>query len=185
MKKASSDDEAFSCYETFLHAERRSAAAGAFHVRILELESRTLEGLHVIHDAAVEIHDRRRIDEYLQAVHFEGLVHHSGAVLKLHGIRETGASAADDSNAQSGRNRVLLRHDLFHLGNGIAGQGNGCGFLDFRDGCGGHSYLLGFKAVRLYQNSELAAGTCRSACENLGTYWMLISLPRSHLPLFV
>src|ERR1051326_1193852 len=121
-RKASSDDEAFSCYETLLHAERRSAAAGALHIRIFELESCTLERLYVIHHAAVQVHDRGRVDEYLQAVQFERLVHHSGAVLKLHRIRETGASAADDSNTQSGRNGILLRHDLFHLGDGIGSQ---------------------------------------------------------------
>src|ERR1051326_3591848 len=53
-RKASSDDEAFSCYETLLHAERRSAAAGALHIRILELESCTLERFYVIHHRSEE-----------------------------------------------------------------------------------------------------------------------------------
>ena len=35
---------------------------------------------------------------------------------------ETRASAADNAHAQSSRDRILLRHDLFHLGNRVCGQ---------------------------------------------------------------
>src|SRR4029077_13933806 len=104
-----------------LHAERAAATAGALHVRVFELEACAFEGLNVIDDATVQIHDRGRVDEHLQAVHFESLIHHSSAVFELHGIGEAGASAPYDSNAQAGGNGVLLAHDLFHLGDSIGG----------------------------------------------------------------
>src|SRR6202140_2573513 len=104
-----------------LNAERRAAAAGAFHVRIFKLEARAFESLDIIDDAAIQIHDRSGIDEALESIHFEGLVHHSGAVLKLHRIGETGASATYHSDAQAGGNGGLLAHNLFHLGDSIWG----------------------------------------------------------------
>src|SRR5580698_3436174 len=157
IKTAPSRDEAvfnFSKFRDHLHAERRSAAAGALHVRIFELEARAFEGLDVVDDAAVEIHDRGRVDINFQAVHVEGLVHHSGAIFKLHGIGEAGASAAHHTDAQTGGNGTLLAHDFLHLGDGAAGEAHGR-FLHFGiylrlgyfgNRCGRHSYLLGLKA---------------------------------------
>src|ERR1700739_1284705 len=104
-----------------LNAERRAAAAGAFHVRILELEARAFESLHIIDDAAIQIHDGSGIDEALESIIFKRLFHHSGAILKLHRIGETGASATHHSDAQARGNGVLLAHNLFHLGDSIGG----------------------------------------------------------------
>src|SRR5579884_4544261 len=61
-----------------LDVERRSAAAGALHIGVFELEAGALERFDVIDAAAVQIHDGSGIHENLQAVHVEGLVHHAG-----------------------------------------------------------------------------------------------------------
>src|ERR1700734_4519073 len=98
-----------------LYAERRSAAAGALHVRVLELEAGTFQSFNVVNHATVQIHDGSGVDEHLQAVHFESFVHHSGSVFKLHGIGETGTAATDYSDAQACRHGILLAHDLFYF----------------------------------------------------------------------
>src|SRR5207244_9283153 len=56
-----------------LNAERRSAAAGALHVWVLELEAGAFESFDVVHDAAVQVHDRCRVHVNLEAVHVENL----------------------------------------------------------------------------------------------------------------
>jgi hypothetical protein len=60
-----------------LDAKRGTATAGALRVRVLKLEACCFKGFHVIHHAAIEIHQRSRIDEHLEAVEGENLVHHS------------------------------------------------------------------------------------------------------------
>src|ERR1700722_8920027 len=134
-----------------LHVEGRSAAAGALHIRILKLESCTLEAFDVIHHATVQVVDGGSVDEHFQAVHVKSLIHHSRGVLELHGIREAGASAAHHANAQACGNRALLSHNFLHLSDRAGSQVNrsflrGClRIAHFRDGCsGGHSDLLGF-----------------------------------------
>jgi type II secretory pathway pseudopilin PulG len=52
----------------FLHAERRTAAAGRLHLGVLELEAGGFQRLHVVHDAAVQIHQRGGIHKDLQVV---------------------------------------------------------------------------------------------------------------------
>src|SRR5260370_4711983 len=76
-------------YTLNLHAERRSAAAGALHVRILELETRAFQSLDVVDNAAVQVHHGSGIDEYFQPFHVEGLVHHSGGVLECRSEEHT------------------------------------------------------------------------------------------------
>src|SRR5579863_5227531 len=83
-----------------LHVERRTAAASALHIRILELEASAFECLDVIDHAAIQIHDRRRIDVDLQAVEIKSLIHHAGAVFELHRVGEPGTTAAYDTYAQ-------------------------------------------------------------------------------------
>ena len=57
-EKASPCDEASVVFALIrLDVERRPAAAGALHVRVLELETGTLQRLDVIHAAAVQVHD--------------------------------------------------------------------------------------------------------------------------------
>src|SRR4029077_3244574 len=111
-----------------LDVERGTAAAGALHVRVLELKTRALERLDVVDDAPVQVHDGGGVDVDLEAVEFEDLVHHASAVFKLHGVREAGATAADHAHAQTHRDRVLLRHDFFHLRHRIGGKGDGRDF---------------------------------------------------------
>src|SRR3954463_16824957 len=102
----------FLLLKKLLDAERRSATAGALHVRVLELEARALQGLDVIHLAAIQVHGRGRVNKNFYAFEVEGLVHHAGIVLERHGIGEAGASAADYADAQASRDGALLRHDL-------------------------------------------------------------------------
>jgi len=124
-----------------LDAERGAATASALHIRVLKFEARALDRLHVVDDATVQVHDGSRIDVDLEAVEVKHLVHHAGAVFKLHGVGEARAAAADHAHTQASRNRILLRHDFLHLRGGVRGQGNGRSFLDFgsssRRCCGG------------------------------------------------
>jgi len=105
-----------------LNAERRSAPASALGVGVLELEACCFEGFDVVDDAAVEVHERSGVDKDLECAEVKDLVHHAGLVLKRHGVLEAGASAADDANAQAGRERILGRHDLTHLFGGRVGK---------------------------------------------------------------
>ena len=65
-----------------LYVERGTAAAGALHVGILELKPRSFERLDVIDDAAIQIHERRRVNVHFQAIHVEDFVHKTGPILK-------------------------------------------------------------------------------------------------------
>src|SRR5260370_6400221 len=155
MKKAQAKEKASSCDEASvvfalirLDVERRPAAAGALHVRVLELETGTLQRLDVIHPAAVQVHDRGGVHEHFKAVHIEHFVHHARAGVELQGVGEARASASHHPHAQASRRGILLRHDSLYLGNGIWGQANGCRFY-FRwsrgrrgSCCGRHMYLL-------------------------------------------
>src|SRR5271168_109811 len=145
-----------SLYARSLYAERGSAAASALYVGVLELETGAFQGFDVVDDAAVQIHHRGGIDEDLQSIHVEGLVHHSGSVFKLHGIGEAGAAATDHANAQASGHGTLLSHNFLHFGNRVWRKRNRRSFLHFRhvsiyfgDGCRGHSYLLGSKVPTL------------------------------------
>src|SRR5580698_8854963 len=107
-----------------LHAEARTAAAGALYLGVLKLEAGSLEGLYIVHRAAVQVHRAGRVDEDLEVLETNDLIHHAGGVLKRHGVLETGTSATDHTDAQTGRNRILGGHDLLHLCNGGRGQDN-------------------------------------------------------------
>src|SRR5258708_3120906 len=48
-----------------LRAEGRPAAAGALHVRVLELEAGRFKGFHVVDHTAVQVHQRGRVHENL------------------------------------------------------------------------------------------------------------------------
>ena len=60
-----------------LDAKRGTATASALSVRVLKFEACCFKGFHVIHHAAIEIHQRSRIDKHLETVESENLVHHS------------------------------------------------------------------------------------------------------------
>src|SRR5579872_7456647 len=78
-----------------LHAERRSAAAGALHVRIFKLKAGPLEGLDIIDNTVVQVHQRGCVHIDLEPVHVEHLIHHTRAVFERHRVGETGAASAD------------------------------------------------------------------------------------------
>src|ERR1039458_10172680 len=61
-----------------LNAEAGSAAAGALDRGVLELEARSLECLHVVHGAILQIHRGGRVQEHLQVIVLVDLVHHAG-----------------------------------------------------------------------------------------------------------
>src|SRR6266849_3130065 len=155
MKKAQAREKASSCDEASvvfaligLDVERRPAAAGALHVRVLELEAGTLQGLDVIHAAAVQVHDRGGVHEHFKALHIEHFIHHAGGGVELQGVGEARAPASHHPHAQASRRGILLCHDSLYLGNGIWGQANGCRFYFRRSRgrrgsrCGRHMYLL-------------------------------------------
>src|ERR1700694_5145351 len=84
---------------TELDAKRAAAAAGALHVGIVELESRTFERLDVVDLNPVQIHGTHLVDRDLQPIEFKNLVRIGGLVFKCHVVLETGAAAADNSHA--------------------------------------------------------------------------------------
>src|ERR1022692_4802002 len=107
-----------------LHAKRGSATARTLHVRVLELEARALKSFDIIHNAVIQVHDRGCVHVYLETVDVEYLVHHPRAVFKRHRVRETGATAAHYTYAQTGGDGVLLRHNLLNLCHGTGSQAN-------------------------------------------------------------
>src|SRR6185437_12505276 len=103
-----------------LDAEGGAAAAGAFHVGIIELEAGAFDGFDVVDGNAVEVHLAHLIDEDFEAVKFVNIV--AGFVdliLESHVVAESGAASAYDRHAQTRGRRVLLRDDLldFRYGN--------------------------------------------------------------------
>src|SRR5260370_35254128 len=98
-----------------LYVERRAAAASALDVRIFEFESGSFYCLNIVDNATIQVHGGGRVDKNLQPVEVMNFIHDPWSVLKRHGIRESGTTAAYHTNAQSGRDRVLLSHDLFHF----------------------------------------------------------------------
>src|SRR6266568_7265490 len=100
---------------TQLHGERATAAAGGLHVRVVELETRAVEPLDVIHLGAEEVHQAHLVHDELDAVRVEDLV----AVLRIVEIkvvREPGAPAPDHAHAQPhGGLDALSLADFFHF----------------------------------------------------------------------
>ena len=84
---------------TELDAEGTAAAAGALHVGIVELESRTLNRLDVLDLNSVQVHGTHLVHRNLQTVKLENLVRIRGLVLKRHVVLETRAAAADYCHA--------------------------------------------------------------------------------------
>src|SRR6266568_8902975 len=125
-----------------LHVERGTATAGALHIRVFELEARAFQRLDVIDACALQIHERGRIDENLESIVFEGLIHGSSAVFELHAVGESRAAAAHNAHAQTRGNRSLLRHDLLNFGDRSCSEGERSG-LDSRS-CSGRRHGLLF-----------------------------------------
>src|SRR5712692_8829593 len=99
-----------------LDAEGTPAAAGALHVGIVELESRTFNRLNIIDFDAVQIHGTHLVNGDLQTIKLENLVRIGGLVLKRHVVLETRAAATDYSHAQRDGHWALHAHDFLDLG---------------------------------------------------------------------
>src|SRR6266850_592237 len=99
-----------------LDAEGAAAATGALHVGVVELESRTLDGLNVIDLNALEIHGTHLVHRNLQTVKLENLVCIRSLILERHMVLETRAAPANHSHAQRDRHWALHVHDFLDLG---------------------------------------------------------------------
>src|SRR5712664_3572631 len=99
-----------------LDAEGTPATAGALHVGVIELESRTFDGLDVIDLDAFEVHRTHLVHRNLQTVKLENLVGIRGLIFKRHVVLKTRAAAADYRHAQSDRHWTLHVHDFLDLG---------------------------------------------------------------------
>src|SRR4051812_20894449 len=84
-----------------LYAERTAAAAGAFHIRVIELKPGTLKSLNVIDLYAVQVHFAHLIHEHLDAVEFVNVISRIFLVVERHVVAESGASTAHHGDAQS------------------------------------------------------------------------------------
>ena len=67
-----------------LRAERRTAAAGALYLGVVKFEAGGFQSFHVIHCAAVQVHQRSGIHKNLEVVEAEDLVHHAALILESH-----------------------------------------------------------------------------------------------------
>src|ERR1017187_9972521 len=86
-----------------LRRERRAAAAGAFGVRVVELETRSVEPLDVVDLGVLEVLEAHRIDVELHPVRLELLVHVADLVLEVEIVGE--ASAASAAHPHAGTDR--------------------------------------------------------------------------------
>src|ERR1700761_5400466 len=99
-----------------LNAEGAAAAAGALHVRVVELEARTFDGFDVVDLDAVEVHLAHLIDEDFEAVEFVHVVAiFVHGIFKGHVVAEARATAADDGYAQAYGRGILLGQDFLHF----------------------------------------------------------------------
>src|ERR1019366_8701704 len=90
-----------------LDLERAAAAAGGFHLRVVELEAGTFQRLHEIDLGAIQIQQAGLVHEDLQPVVVVSLVQDVGRVLEGHGVAEPGTAAADYGNPQSAGGGIL------------------------------------------------------------------------------
>src|SRR5258708_11971209 len=112
-----------------LGRERAAAAAVARRVGILENESLAHQRLFVLERRAVQEQKTFRVNEEARAEFFEDLVAIPRLSVEPHAIREAGAAAALDADAQAAlftRNSILVEQ-LADFPRGTLGQ------VDFRD----------------------------------------------------
>src|SRR5207245_9217349 len=84
-----------------LHVKRRTAAAGALHVRILELEACTFQRLTVVNGGAVQVHHRDSIGEDLQDFNIESLMYHALDNHYIHRLIDTCAQALTPTTSKT------------------------------------------------------------------------------------
>src|SRR5512132_1028409 len=98
-----------------LRRERRAAAARALHVGVAELEAGAVEALDVVDLGPLQVLVAERIDEELDALVLERLVHVGGLVLEVQVVREASATAADDAEPQALAAEILGAGNLVNL----------------------------------------------------------------------
>jgi hypothetical protein len=107
-----------------LNAKRTTAAAGALHVRVIELEAGAFDALDVVDLDAIQVHRAHLVDRDLEPIKVDHLIGLIGLVFKCHVVLETGAASSNDGNAQRHRHRILHAHDFLNLGAGSGSQTN-------------------------------------------------------------
>src|SRR5262244_2748197 len=80
--------------QKLLNAERTAAAAGALHVRIVELEPGTFQSLDVIDLNSLKVHRAHLVHGHFQTVKIEHFVVLRSLVLKCHVILKARTAAA-------------------------------------------------------------------------------------------
>src|SRR5437773_9658336 len=107
-----------------LGAEGATAAASARGVGVLERESRTLHGRHVVDRHAVDVLRGERIDENLPATLIDDQVVVSGRVLDQESVLEPATTAGLNAHpkATAGGVDVLGIHELFYFNAGARGH---------------------------------------------------------------
>ena len=98
-----------------LGLETGATTTGRLHVRIVELEARSLERLDVIYFYTVKVEHAGLIDKNLQATEIIGLIEHSGRILESHGIRKAGAASPHNGNPEAGRLGLLRSQNLVNF----------------------------------------------------------------------
>src|ERR1041385_3966733 len=99
-----------------LNAERATAAATPGGVRIVELETGTVQTFNVIDFGAIHVQQARLINEHFQSVEFKaGVTLVVEVLVKPHTIGETRATAANNLDTQSGVRLRLFRQNFLHF----------------------------------------------------------------------
>src|ERR1700722_7389754 len=113
-----------SCRTYMLGAERTTAAACGFHLRVAELEAGAFQALHIVNLGAVQIQHARLIDEHLQITELVGLVEYIWCGFEGHRVAKARTSAAHHGNAQTCGPGLLHAQNLIHFANGSFGKLN-------------------------------------------------------------
>jgi hypothetical protein len=101
-----------------------AAAAASRGIGVLDLESRVVQRLDVVHTTSVEIRQALGIDDDLDAVMVEHLVA-GGWRIHLHGVFHARAAAALHRQAQTGMHlRALAFQKLAQVFDGVLCDGN-------------------------------------------------------------
>src|SRR5688572_28036867 len=108
-----------------LDAERTTAAAAAAHIWIVEFKAGAVEPFNIVHFRSIHVQQARLIDKDLQPVEFKNTIVLIVEVLvKAHPVLESGTSAADNLDAQTGKRLRLIQEDLLYLVFGFFSQRN-------------------------------------------------------------
>src|SRR5580700_898690 len=107
-----------------LRRKRRSAAAAALDVRVIELEARSVLALDEVDLGRLEILKAQGVDVELYAVRLELLVHLADLVFEVEVVAEPCASPSDDAKPKPLSFEVLGGSDVLDLGGSLLGDRN-------------------------------------------------------------